>query len=114
MSGHEIAAWLVNAVVAVTLMEGVLLILLHSWRGIGPAPADIACNLAAGLCLLGALRSEIAGMGGLACAAWLAAAGVSHALDVWRRWPGSRAAPKRRSRPASTSTTFLPDTKRQS
>ncbi len=111
MNGHEIAGWMVNAVIAITLIEGVLFILLRAWRGHGPAPADIVCNLAAGLCLLGALRSEIAGMGELAFAAWLAAAGVSHALDVWRRWPGSAGTTKRRH-PVSTSTTFHPGTKR--
>ena len=110
MNGHEIAVWMVNAVIAVTLIEGVLFILLNTWRGHGPAAADIVCNLAAGLCLLGALRSEIAGMGPLVCAAWLAGAGVSHALDVWRRWPRSPGWAKRRS----TSPSFQFRTKRPS
>jgi hypothetical protein len=113
MNGHEIAAWMVNAVIAITLIEGVLFILLRKWRAKGPAPADIVCNLAAGLCLLGALRSEIAGMGGLVCAAWLATAGVSHAFDVWRRWPGSPRTAKRRHAD-SLSKTFHLGTKRQS
>ena len=113
MNGHAIAAWMVNAVIAITLIEGVLFIVLRAWRGHGLAPADIVCNLAAGLCLLGALRSEIAGLGGLVCAAWLAAAGVSHALDVWLRWPASTGTAKRRQA-VFGSTTFHFGTKRQS
>ena len=114
MNGHEIAGWLVNAVIAVTLIEGGLLISLRTLRGRGPAPADIVCNLAAGLCLLGALRSEIAGMGVLACAAWLSLAGVSHALDMWRRWAHLSAESKLRRRAGPASTGFHLRTKRQS
>jgi len=113
MNSHEIAEWLVNAVIATTLIEGVLLISLRVARGRGPATADVVFNLAAGLCLLGALRSEIASAGELACAAWLAGAGVSHALDVRRRWPRPLAKAKRRIRTASASTIFHPGTKGQ-
>ncbi len=78
---------IVDVVIAVTLVE---LLVLAAWRaatGQGAAAVDLVANLAAGLCLLGALRSVLAGAGWPACALWLAAAGVAHTLDLVRRWP---------------------------
>ena len=87
MTAGETSTWLVNAVIAVTLIEGVLLLSLRALRGRGPALADIVPNLGAGLCLLGALRGGLDGSSWTACAMWLAGAGICHALDLWRRWP---------------------------
>jgi len=79
--------WLVNAVIAFTVLEGAALMLWRATTGRGPRWPDIVANLAAGLCLLLALRSVLDNAGWAACALWLAAAGAAHATDLWRRWP---------------------------
>jgi hypothetical protein len=89
MSDMAVCLMLVNAVVVFALME---LVALVAWRvvtGRGLSAPDLVANLSAGLCLLGALRSVLAGSVWQVCAAWLAAAGVAHATDLVRR---SRAA----------------------
>ena len=86
MSGPD-TAWLVNAVIGFTVLEGLALVLWRRATGRGPAAADLLANLAAGLCLLLALRSVLAGGGWINTALWLAAAGLAHATDLWRRWP---------------------------
>jgi hypothetical protein len=89
MNDNELMTWLVNAVIAFTLLEGVFLLLMHRFAGRGLGWVDVAANLGAGLCLLGALHGALNHAGWMACAMWLAAAGISHALDVRRRWPAS-------------------------
>ena len=84
---------LVDVVIGVALAEAVVLAAWHGATGRGPAIADLLANLAAGLCLLGALRSVLAGASWTACALWLAAAGAAHALDLARRWPTRRVRP---------------------
>lgn len=86
-------SWLVDAVIVVMLLEGLALIAWRVRSGRGPAAADLLANLAAGLCLLLALRSVLGGGGTLPCAGWLAAAGLAHATDLWRRWPRRRSLP---------------------
>ncbi|HEX4511260.1 MAG TPA: hypothetical protein VH328_14315 [Burkholderiaceae bacterium] len=88
MKDADLSVWLVNAVIAFTLLEGVFFLLMRRLAGRGLALADVVANLGAGLCLLGALRSVLGQAGWMPCALWLAAAGLSHALDVRRRWPG--------------------------
>ena len=79
--------WLIDLVIAMTLLEGVLLAAYHRLTGRGVAPRDLLPALASGLVLMLALR---AAMGGAAGGAWLAAAllasGLAHALDLRRRW----------------------------
>ena len=87
-----ICLMLVDAVVAVALIELVALVAWHVATGRGLAAADLVANLSAGLCLLGALRSVLAGSAWPVCALWLAAAGAAHATDLVRR---SRAAATR-------------------
>jgi hypothetical protein len=92
MPDAVICLMLVDAVVAVTLLEVVALAAWHAATGRGLAAADLVANLSAGLCLLGALRSVLAGSAWPVCALWLAAAGAAHATDLVRR---SRAAAER-------------------
>jgi len=87
-----ICLMLVDAVVAVALVELAALVAWHVATGRGLAAADLVANLSAGLCLLGALRSVLAGSAWPVCALWLAAAGAAHATDLVRR---SRAAAMR-------------------
>jgi hypothetical protein len=81
-----ICLMLVNAVVAFALIELVVLVAWHAVTGRGLSASDLVANLSAGLCLLGALRSVLAGSGWPVCALWLAAAGAAHATDLVRRW----------------------------
>lgn len=73
----------VDAVIALTLVEAAALLLLHRWRGAaanrGLAPREIGLNLLSGLCLMAALYFAVRGSG----APWIA---------VCSR-PGSRMAP---------------------
>jgi hypothetical protein len=76
---------IVDFAIAVAIVETLVLVLRHRRTGRGIAPADLLPNIAAGLCLMLALRAA------LAQAAWgwivlpLAASGVAHALDLRRR-----------------------------
>lgn len=83
---HE-AAPLVDLVIGFTVIEGVVLAAVHRVTGRGPAAAEMAPNLAAGLCLLFALRSALAGAAAPWIALWLLTAGAAHGCDLWRRWP---------------------------
>ena len=78
---------LLDAVMALTVLEGALLWALHRAGRRVPAPGDVLPNLVSGLCLMLALRAALAGWPwGLMWAA-LAASGIIHAGDLWRRWP---------------------------
>jgi hypothetical protein len=78
-------AAIVDFAIAFALVETLVLVLRHRRTGRGIPPADLLPNIAAGLCLMLALRAA------LAQAAWgwvvlpLAASGVAHALDLRRR-----------------------------
>jgi len=78
---------IVDAVIALMLLEALLLAVLHARHGRGPAPADLLPNFAAGLFLLLALRGALAGSAWPWIAASLAAALAAHLADIARRWP---------------------------
>ena len=79
-------ATIVDAVIAVTLLEGVLLWLLHAATGKGVAPWAYAVNMLAGLALMAALRCVVGG----AAVPWtllcLLLAGAAHTTDIVLRW----------------------------
>jgi hypothetical protein len=87
MAGWVASGAFVDAVIAFTLLEGLALLAWHRSSGRGPAPAAWLPNLAAGLCLMLALRAAIAGAAWPWIVAAVAGAGVAHALDLRRRWP---------------------------
>jgi hypothetical protein len=89
------AVMLVDLVLAVTALEAVALAVYHHVCKRGVALPDVLPNLAAGVCLLLALRSALGGAAWAWIAFWLAAAGVAHTLDMWRRWPRAPDAPRR-------------------
>ena len=76
----------IDAILVLTVLEGVGLWWWHRRTGRGVAPADFAWNWASGLCLMGAVRLALGG----AALPWvllcLSAAGAIHALDLGRRW----------------------------
>lgn len=77
---------LVDAVLAITLLEGLALAVWHLRTGRGIAPRDYALNMVSGVCLMLTLRAVLAG------AAWpwvpvgLSAAGLAHGADLLLRW----------------------------
>lgn len=77
---------MIDFVIVVSLLEGVVLLLLHRLTGRGVPAADLLPNLGAGLCLMLALRCAIAGAGWVWIAVALAGAGLAHSLDLRRRW----------------------------
>ena len=69
---------LVHLVIAIVLAEALLLL----WRRAGLR--ELGAHLLAGLALLLALRSVLAGDGPVAGMAWLALAGLAHGAALWR------------------------------
>jgi hypothetical protein len=77
-------------IAALVLVEALVLVLLHRWRGWGVAPRLILPRLLAGLCLMLALRAALLQSGWSNISMWLSVAGLAHLLDLWRSWPSSR------------------------
>lgn len=76
----------VDLVIGLTVIEGLALALYHRPTGKGVPPGDFDVNLASGLCLMLALREALAASAWMWIVAWLAAAGLAHAVDVALRW----------------------------
>jgi hypothetical protein len=78
----------VDLVLAVMALE---VLALWAWHrsGRGIAPIDLWPNLAAGACLLLALRAALAGHSWMWVALALAASGMAHLIDLARRWPAA-------------------------
>lgn len=81
---------LIDAVIALTVVEGVALALFHRRTGRGLAPGDFAWGLAAGVALMLALRAALAGAGWGPVLGAFALSGVLHAADLRRRWGRGR------------------------
>jgi hypothetical protein len=79
-------AQLIDVVIAVTLLECLALIVYHRLTKRGLAPKDYLLNLAAGFCLMLALRSALADTGWMWMVLCLMAAGLAHGTDLWTRW----------------------------
>ena len=75
----ELLPMLVHLVIAIVVAEAMLLLV---WRR--AALRDLGAHLLAGLALLLALRSVLAGDGPLAAMTWLALAGLAHGAALWR------------------------------
>ena len=79
-------AQLVDAVIAFTLIECLLLVGYHRVTGKGVAPRDFFVNMVSGLCLMLALRCLARDAGSTWVALWLLAAGAAHGTDLLMRW----------------------------
>jgi hypothetical protein len=77
---------LIDLILIVVVLEAALLIFYWRYTGRGIAPADLLPNLCAGAFLLLALRVTLAGAGWMIASGCLAAAGLAHLIDVYRRW----------------------------
>jgi hypothetical protein len=78
---------LIDLILIVVVLEAGLLSLLWRYARRGIAPADLLPNLCAGAFLLLALRATLAGAGWMVASGCLAAAGLAHLIDIYRRWP---------------------------
>lgn len=76
----------VDAVLLLVMVEAVALALWHRRTGRGPEPRHLLPNLAAGFCLLLALRLGLTGGGSATLALCLAGALVAHLADLRIRW----------------------------
>jgi hypothetical protein len=81
---------IIDIVIAVTLLECAALIFYHRLTRRGLAPKDYLLNLAAGFCLMLALRSALTDAGWVWMALCLMAAGLAHGTDLWTRWKRSK------------------------
>lgn len=77
-------------IAALVLVEALVLVLLHRWRGWGLAPRLLLPRLLAGLALMLALRAALLQSGWPEISLWLSVAGLAHLLDLWRSWPRGR------------------------
>lgn len=80
----------IDAVIVLTVLEGLWLWRRHRQGRPGIAPRDFALNWASGLCLMAALRGALAGWGMWWVLGWLSASGLVHAIDLKRRWSRAR------------------------
>lgn len=77
---------IIDLILALMVAEGILLWVHHRRTGQGLALADIALMLAAGACLMLAVRAALVGAGPHWIAACLAGSLVAHLADLVRRW----------------------------
>ena len=76
----------IDAVIAFTLLECLLLVGYHRVTGKGVAPRDFFVNMVSGGCLMLALRCLARDTGSTWVALWLLAAGLAHGADMLLRW----------------------------
>ncbi len=79
---------LIEVAIAITILEGIALAVYHQATGRGIAPQSFGLNLISGLLLMLALRAAISDGAWYWPVAFLSAAGLAHATDIWRRWHG--------------------------
>lgn len=75
-----------NLILGLVVLEAIVLIVLWRRNRRGVPPADLLFNLASGAFLLLALRAALMQSGWQTIAMFLAAAGIAHACDLYRRW----------------------------
>lgn len=75
----------VDGVLAVLLVE-IAVLLMWARRGRGPALVDVGAQIAAGACLLLALRTALSGADPIWIGAWLLAAFPANVWDMARRF----------------------------
>jgi len=76
----------IDAIVALVALEGLILLVLRLRTGRGPSIEGTITNLAAGACLLLALREALTSASAPVIGAFLALALAAHASDLAIRW----------------------------
>ena len=87
MSALFASGRIVDLILLLVLAEAAALLALHRATGRGPPPAALLPNLAAGACLLLALRAGLRGATWPVVAACLLGSLVAHLADLRSRWP---------------------------
>jgi hypothetical protein len=77
----------VDAILALIVVQFAGLAWLHKQRGMGPSPRQLWPTLAAGAGLLLALRAALVGAHWMSIAGFLALAFAAHIADLHGRWP---------------------------
>lgn len=77
---------LVDLILILVVLEAAALLVYWRRTGRGVAPSDLLPNLCAGAFLLLALRVMLTGGGWMQACGCLAAAGLAHLVDLYRRW----------------------------
>lgn len=85
MFGLELTTW-IDAVIAFTVIQMLLLCTFHRVTGRGLPIEEFLINMVSGLCLMLALRALASGASNVWVMAGLTAAGLAHGADLWRRW----------------------------
>lgn len=80
------SARLADVVLALMLFEGISLAMVWLIFGRGVPPLSLATNLAAGACLVAALRAILNGGPPESAAYWLFGSFIAHVADVVVRW----------------------------
>ena len=78
--------WIVDFAIIATLIEFFVLRALYAKKGVGVAPKDFVLNMFSGLCLMLALRLALSSGPMALILITLAAAGLLHGLDIYKRW----------------------------
>ncbi len=86
MSALFASGRIVDLILLLVLAEAVALLALHRATGRGPPPAALLPNLAAGACLLLALRSALRGAPWPLLALCLLGSLLAHLADLRERW----------------------------
>ena len=81
---------MVDAILAMTVLETGLLWLYHRLTGRGLRPQDYLLNLVSGLCLMTGIKTVLLGAEWPLTALCLMAAGCAHGADLWLRWSARR------------------------
>jgi hypothetical protein len=81
LSGH-----VVDLILAVMVAEAIGLLVLWRWRGAGIAPVPLLANLAAGACVMMALRAALTGASPMTLALLLGLSFAAHLVDLAVRW----------------------------
>ena len=79
---------LVDLILVLVVVEAAALVLYWRRFAAGVSPFDLLPNLCAGAFLLLAMRAALTGGGWMAASGCLAAAGLAHLADLYRRWRG--------------------------
>lgn len=77
----------IDLIVALVLIEWLAFAVWHRRTGQGLSGGKLLPNLAAGLCLMLALRSALTDASWLWVALFVALSGAAHVADLWCRWP---------------------------
>jgi hypothetical protein len=80
----------VDLILVVMIAEAIGLFVLWRWRGAGIAPVPLLANLAAGACVMLALRAALTGASATTLAVLLSLSFAAHVVDLavrWRRKP---------------------------